>query len=462
MARSPKLLVLTQTHNVWGGIETWMKELFPGLHEAGWDIRFGLARGARFNRPDHFLSEHPYVERWDELDGRPGTSTSRQDAVLGELEKVGADVVMPLAVGDALPAVRRFRASGGKTRMVIPVHSTHAGTLCDVRENGDIVDGIGVVSGLLYRWAATLPGLDPRRLSWIRNGVPPPVRQRVNDGASVLRVGFVGRLEPDVKRARDLLGIARELRRADVAVHIVVAGDGPLAPELHEGLARLGQPFEMLGFVPRKALYDDIYPRLDCLLLTSLSEGSPLAVIEAMRHGVVPVTSRFHGHASEGLLRPDRNGLTFPVGDYARAAACLVMLARNRVLLARLSAAAAADSSSYDSATMISGWDRALRSTLELPQRRLRAEVAAVPRATHGRLERWGLPASMASRVRRWSNRRFLHPSGFDEWPGSVSRDVGQEAAIREELTAIEDAQASLLYANPRNPNPSVSGVASP
>ena len=76
----PRLLVLTQTHNLWGGIETWMRELIPALGKHGWDVRFGLARGAKFNQPGRFAQHHPYIERWGELDGRVGTPSARRRA----------------------------------------------------------------------------------------------------------------------------------------------------------------------------------------------------------------------------------------------------------------------------------------------------------------------------------------------------------------------------------------------
>ena len=70
MLTSPKLLVLTQTHNVWGGIEAWMSDVFPFIEAAGWTIEYGLAVGNRYNDPDRFLAHHTYMQRTHMLDGR--------------------------------------------------------------------------------------------------------------------------------------------------------------------------------------------------------------------------------------------------------------------------------------------------------------------------------------------------------------------------------------------------------
>ena len=101
---------------------------------------------------------------------------------------------MPIAIGDAIPAIRRFKDRGGNARLVIPVHSSHAGTLADIVSNTDIIDAVGVVSGLVYEWAKEVLS-PPLEVHWIKNGVPRAYRPRVQNASNVLRVGFVGRLE---------------------------------------------------------------------------------------------------------------------------------------------------------------------------------------------------------------------------------------------------------------------------
>src|SRR5262249_12711093 len=147
----------------------------------------------------------------------------------------------------------------------------------------------------------------------------------------------------------DLIGILDSLHSAHERVSLTVIGEGPSSQALIQGLARFADFHEMraFGFVDRDRLYQELYPELDCILLTSEQEGSPFVLIEAMQHGVVPVSSKFLGHATEGLLSPGLNSLTFPIGDAAAAATSLKRLAHNGVLLAQLAGQAKRSAAMY-------------------------------------------------------------------------------------------------------------------
>jgi glycosyltransferase involved in cell wall biosynthesis len=83
-------------------------------------------------------------------------------------------------------------------------------------------------------------------------------------------------------------------------------------------------------------------PRLlaaaDALLLTSVSEGVPVTIIEAMAAGV-PVAATAVGGVPE-LIDDGRTGLLAPRGDCVALAAALVRLASDVDLRARLANAA--------------------------------------------------------------------------------------------------------------------------
>lgn len=446
----PKLLVLTQTHNPWGGIESWMSQLMPVVAQSGWDVEYGLAQGASHNDLHRFLEVHPYIERWSTLDGRVGTPPARQSAISRVLRRAHADVVMPIALGDAIPALRNLRRRGLQTRWLSAVHSSHLGTLADLVENRDILDVCGLVSGLLYRWSVRFLGTEPVASRWLRNGVPEPLSRRARSETEVLRVGYVGRLEGSIKRAGDLPQIARAAVDLGLSIRLTVVGDGPERAAVAAGLAVVPEwnDYSIEGYLSRDELYARIYPSLDCLLLTSSSEGSPLVVLEAMHHGVVPVVSRFHGHASEGLLQPDSNCLTFPIGDPRAAALQLQRIAKDRNLLESLSLAASADVSLYSETRMTTEWLSALEAAAKAEPAKPRK--AAQPRRTaFGRLDRLGLPAPVTNLVRRTLRRRYPHASGFEEWPGSLSEDSLLQETIAATLSEIEAEQVSRLYSRP-------------
>ena len=279
----------------------------------------------------------------------------------------------------------------------------------------------------------------------VRNGVPEPVGSRVPKSSETLRVGFVGRLDLGPKRVLDLICILDSSHARGERISLTVVGGGPAEGILLRELGRFTgvHEIEIVGFADRDHLYKEIYPRLDCILLTSEQEGSPLVLIEAMQHGVVPVSSRF-GHAAEGLLSPGLNSLTFSVGDAAAAAASLKQLSHDRALLIRLAEQAKGSAANYTKDRMMNGWKEVFFGLLER-QPRIALQRPLRSRRVYGRLERFGMPTQVANH-RRLMGKAFNHGSGFDEWPGSLNMDGGLEERIRGKLREIEEVRCAALY----------------
>ncbi|MBN1561020.1 glycosyltransferase family 4 protein [candidate division KSB1 bacterium] len=106
-------------------------------------------------------------------------------------------------------------------------------------------------------------------------------------------VGTVGRLVP-IKNFAMVLRVLATLRRRDPRVHLCIAGDGPerhrleeLAKELdlHQAVHMLGWIFDMPSF----------YAGIDIFALTSLNEGTPVSILEAMASRCPIVTTSVGG-----------------------------------------------------------------------------------------------------------------------------------------------------------------------
>jgi glycosyltransferase involved in cell wall biosynthesis len=154
-----------------------------------------------------------------------------------------------------------------------------------------------------------LNGIDTDRFA-ASAGVRAAVRAELGLAAGDYAVMMVARLDP----IKDHATAVRACAQAAAAVpnlRLVVVGDGPERAAV-EGLVRemnLGGRVRLLGTrhdVPR------LLTATDTLLLTSVSEGVPLTVIEAMATGV-PVVSTDVGSVSDvvthgvcGLLAPAR------------------------------------------------------------------------------------------------------------------------------------------------------------
>ncbi|PZS36573.1 MAG: glycosyltransferase [Pseudonocardiales bacterium] len=91
----------------------------------------------------------------------------------------------------------------------------------------------------------------------------------------------VGRLHPQ-KGYRTLVAAAACLATRRPAPLFVVAGDGPQRAELAAEITRCAAPVRLLGWRTDLA---DLFAAADVVVSTSLWEGSPLAVQEALRAG---------------------------------------------------------------------------------------------------------------------------------------------------------------------------------
>ena len=115
---------------------------------------------------------------------------------------------------------------------------------------------------------------------------------------------FVGRLMRE-KGVFDLVEALRELR-LEVACRLVVAGDGPAAPEMRGRVARLGltSVVTFCGYLGGDDL-QRAYRQADVFVLpTYYAEGFPTVIVEAMGAGLPIVTTLLRGaldHLDEGV-----------------------------------------------------------------------------------------------------------------------------------------------------------------
>ncbi|MEA2163888.1 MAG: hypothetical protein QOK37_2015 [Thermoanaerobaculia bacterium] len=410
-------MFVTQTHTVWGGIEWWVHHLSQRLIERGWEVFAGLAQGARFSNPRPYAAAHSHL-RPVIMDGRAGTESARLAAVLSALRRVKPDVVIPVAIGATFDAMRSFDAT-----FIVPVLSLHEGTLADVVEYQEEIDLAVPNSRLLERFLRRQ--LDPARVRYIRQGTPLATTTR-SQRTPRLRAAVVCRLEESTKRVLDLPRLAEHIGD-NIELHVF--GDGPDREALEKALNNRAI---MHGYRSTEELYREAYPNLDVLLHFSPAEGSPNVIYEAMQNGVVPVSSRFMGLASEEILRDGENALLFDIGDTAAAARHLSTLANDRDALERLSDAARNANASFTDDDMYDAWIDAIETTPHRP-RALQPEV--LPHA--GRLDRI-VPRSAANFLRRVAGRSFPHATGWEEWPGSQQNNEAITARVSGLLAEIE------------------------
>lgn len=119
-----------------------------------------------------------------------------------------------------------------------------------------------------------------------------PQRQQVN-ASKTLTVGLVARFRPQ-KRVDRWAEVAAEVYKRNPQIKFLMVGDGPDDEMLRKKIETLGMTgkIELPGKMSSTA---EAYKRMDVFLLTSDFEGLPLAIMEAMSSGCVPVVSNVGG-----------------------------------------------------------------------------------------------------------------------------------------------------------------------
>jgi len=125
------------------------------------------------------------------------------------------------------------------------------------------------------------------------------LRAEVGARDSDVVVGFVGRLT-EIKNIQLLLKTAA-LMHDKSNIRFAIVGDGHLRQSLEQEAATLGI-IENTIFLGNRTDAADIYGALDLVALTSLNEGTPLSLIEAMAAGK-PVISTAVGGVKDLLGR---------------------------------------------------------------------------------------------------------------------------------------------------------------
>jgi glycosyltransferase involved in cell wall biosynthesis len=149
-------------------------------------------------------------------------------------------------------------------------------------------------------------------------------------------VGAVGRLSAE-KGFDLLISAVDQLLGTGLDVGLVIAGDGEMRRPLEALIARLGRGdrIYLVGYRPDVR---DLYEALDVFALSSLSEGLPNVVLEAMALNVPVVATRIAGIPN--VIDDGVNGLVVGPGSVPDLTASLHRLAVDADLRARLAHAA--------------------------------------------------------------------------------------------------------------------------
>lgn len=165
------------------------------------------------------------------------------------------------------------------------------------------------VSRDLERYLVDRVGISPSRVLHLCNGVDTDRfrARRFDDRLPVgcpfdrtrhWLVGTVGRMDPvkdQVNLARAFVAALRDAPAARERLRLVLAGDGPLRPDVERLIDEAGiRP--LVWFAGERSDIPDILRHIDCFVLPSLGEGISNTILEAMACGVPVIASRVGGN----------------------------------------------------------------------------------------------------------------------------------------------------------------------
>lgn len=205
------------------------------------------------------------------------------------------------------------------------------------------VSKVTCVSNKLVDFFGRELGVPPQKLVTVYNGVDTgqfyprlPMSYAIKN---VPRVAAVGRLV-DEKDYPMFLRCLALLKQRGLRFEAMIVGDGPLAPSL-KAQAQALQIDDSVQFLGRREDVADILRDVDIYVLTSKSEGMPIAVMEAMATALPIVATALD--AMPEILTHDVNGLMVEPGNEHEFADALERLMQDQALRERLGRAALGD-----------------------------------------------------------------------------------------------------------------------
>jgi glycosyltransferase involved in cell wall biosynthesis len=182
-------------------------------------------------------------------------------------------------------------------------------------------------------------GLPAGKVRVLWNAVPDPGRPALPADGTTANILFLGRLG-ERKGVPELLAALADPRLQALPWRATLAGDGPVEQyrALADGLGLNGR-VAFTGWIGEQEAKERL-AAADLLVLPSRHEGLPIAILEAMSHGL-PVVATPVGAVSDAV-RDGRTGLLVPPGDADALVRALERLVGSPSLRRTLGAAARA------------------------------------------------------------------------------------------------------------------------
>lgn len=314
-----------------GGLEKVVADTVTGMNKQVFNVEVCC-----FDELGHFAAQLPEKGVKVSLLGRRSTG---YDALLplklGKmLDRKKIDILHMHSGTFFLGSQAALLAGGKKT-----VYTDHGRHLIEPRLlpamdrfSGFFAKKIVAVSKELEKYLVEVIRLPAHKTTTIINGIDTGVFRKRQKSERLLKelgipaknqiVGSVGRLAP-VKDQASMIEAFSIIGRDRPDLTLLIVGDGPLMAELQK-LAEEKGVRERVVFTGKRSDIPDLMSLFDIFILTSLSEGTSISLLEAMASGATPVVTDVGGNPS--IVTHDVNGLLIQPKDLPRLAGTLGFL----------------------------------------------------------------------------------------------------------------------------------------
>lgn len=438
--RKKSILFITQTASPVGGVETWLMNMSAFLEQQGWHVVIGLLKGACYHDPSGFMAHNPN-RNYEIIEGSGKGVLERIVTVSNFIKKGAYSIVIPLVSADAHYGMCMAKLSGCRSLYMFSLHGNVPAQVYEAQRYFDFIDYC-ICPGKLTCRVLNQLGMDASRIKHIPHGVEVHDKAKPERSSSeCLKLIYLGRLSREDKRVMDMVSLVKELDARNISYRFDVIGDGPCRAPLEDALRGNADKVVFWGYQEAAYIHDKILPSADCLVLFSESEAFGFVLLEAMSHGVVPISSKYLGAQSEGIIKHAENGLLFPIGDMPCAASQVETLANDRVLYQQMSDRA------YDTVNRqylkqhsLEQWGEVLEHALTVENSRS-GDFVMLPRGL-GMFQTIRWHQRMIIFLRELKRRVFgVHQSiiGGEEWPWIYQEATQEDLACMLELLRHED-----------------------
>ena len=161
-------------------------------------------------------------------------------------------------------------------------------------------------------------------------------RQQLNITEKEFVVGYVGRLSEE-KGVKYLIEAISMLHDLDLPVRVIIIGEGPQRKEL-EALVKKATIEDRIYFTGFQSDIESWLPAIDVFVLPSLTEGTPMSLLEAMAEGIPVVASSVGGVPQ--VIDSGVNGILVSPGKSAEINTVIQLLYKREPLRRKITEAA--------------------------------------------------------------------------------------------------------------------------